>query len=114
MSSNRERPSVQRAKSILRGQSADIHEMKSLILQLKAEKAFGNARKLLQYACLRPELGQDQQLRTWCIQQHALCTYKDPNLSPESKFDRALTILKQLGDLRTTTDQCACAPIPGA
>lgn len=105
MSSNRESQPVQRVKSILRGQSADIKEIKPLVLQLKAEKAFGYARKLLQYACLQPELGQDQQLRTWCIHQHALCTYKDLDLSSESKFDRALTILKQLGDLRTTNDQ---------
>lgn len=105
MSSNRESQSVQRAKSILRGQSAEIKEINPLTIQLKAEKAFGYARKLLQYACLRPELGQDQQLRTWCIHQHALCTYKDWDLSPEIKFDRALTILKQLGDLRTTKDQ---------
>ena len=37
MSSNRESQSVQRAKSILRGQSAEIKEIKPLVLQLKAE-----------------------------------------------------------------------------
>jgi len=105
MNSKRESQAVQSAKSILRGQSADIKEIKPLVLQLKVETAFGYARKLLQYACLRPELGQQPILRTWCIQQHALCTYKDPDLSVESKFDRALTILEQLGDLRVTTDQ---------
>jgi hypothetical protein len=105
MSSKRESQSVQRAKAILRGQSADISECKPLVNQLKAEKAFGYARKLLQQACLRPELGQDQKLRTWRIQQQALCTYKDVDLSPEDKFDRALAILNRLGDVRTTTDQ---------
>jgi hypothetical protein len=105
MSSKRESQAVQRAKEIRRGQSVELREVKPLVAQLKAGKAFGDARKLLQHVCLLPELGQDQALRTWCIQQHALCTYKDPDLSPESKFDRALTILKQLGNLRTIQDQ---------
>lgn len=101
MSSTHESPQVSRAKDILRGASATLDELKQLVEHLKEEKAFGYARKLLQRACLHPELAQDQKLRTRLIQQHALCTYKDPDLPLESKFDRALTILEQLGDLQT-------------
>jgi len=105
MSSKRESNSVRRAKDILRGQSATLSELVSLADALKDEKAFGYARKILQRACLHPELAKQTKVHTRVIQQHALCTYKDPELPSEEKFDRALTILEQLGDLRTTTDQ---------
>ncbi len=105
MSSTRESDAVKQAKSILRGQSVELGKVKPLVNQLKDEKAFGYARKILQNTCLRPELGQQPPLRTWCIQQCALCTYKDPDLPAESKFDRALEILGQLGNLREITEQ---------
>lgn len=105
MSSKRESDRVNRAKDILRGQSAPLAELEQLARALQTEKSVGYARKILQLACLYPELSQHPALRARLIQQHALCTYKDPDLPFERKFDRALIILQQLGDLRTTTDQ---------
>lgn len=105
MSSKRESDSVRRAKDILRGQDASLSEPVTLANALKEEKAFGHARDLLQRACRHLELLQQSKLHIRLIQQHALCTYKDPELPADEKFDSALTILAQLGDLRTTTDQ---------
>jgi predicted acylesterase/phospholipase RssA len=105
MNSKRESNNVRRAKDILRGQSASLSELVKLADALKEEKAFGHARKILQRTCSHSELPQQSKLHTRLIQQHSLCTYKDPELPAEEKFDRALTILAQLGDLRTTTDQ---------
>src|SRR5262249_29248811 len=38
-------------------------------------------------------------------QQHALCTYKDPDLPDWDKFDRAIETLAQCEDLKSTTNQ---------
>ena len=105
MSSKHESGSVRRAKDILRGQNASLSELVTLANELKDERAFGHARKILQCACLYSELPQQPKVHTRLIQQQALCTYKDPELPAEEKFDRALKILAQLGDLRTTNDQ---------
>lgn len=105
MNSNRESDSVRRAKDILRGQSASLNDLKELAKALKEEKAFGHARNILRHACSHPELLPRSELHTHLIQQQALCTYKDPELPADEKFDPALTILAQLGDLRTTEDQ---------
>ncbi len=105
MSSTRESDAVKQAKDILRGQSVELAQIAPLVKQLKVEKVFDCARKILQNACLRPELGQQPLLRTWCFQQLALCTYKDSDLPAESKFDRALEILGQLGNLRDIKEQ---------
>lgn len=101
--SKRESDNVRRAKEILRssGKRVPLTDLAALAEGLKNEKAVGYARRILHRACLDPGLAQDPRLRTRLIQQHALCTYKDPDLPLQSKFDRALIILAQLGDLRT-------------
>lgn len=104
MSSKRESTQVTQAKEILRGRDATLDELKQLADDLKNEKAFEYARKILQQACSRPELAQHPK-RPRFIQQYALCTYKDPDLPPESKFDDALKILQQLGSLKTLEDR---------
>jgi predicted acylesterase/phospholipase RssA len=72
---------------------------------LKKEKAFGYARKLL--AMARESFGQetDPQLRLKFAQEHALCTYKDPDLPVSDRLDRALQILNGADDLAETKNQ---------
>jgi predicted acylesterase/phospholipase RssA len=94
------------ARRTLRGQSLEPREMLKLAKQLKAEKEFGLARRVLLRAQLEPSLGSDQKLRLEVYQQSALCTYKDPDLQADARLDRALEILNQsCEDINTTTDQ---------
>ncbi len=91
------------AEAILRGRAASASEMFQLAKQLKADKAFGHARKLLGRA--RKLQIDDAQLARKVRQQHALCTYKDPDLPVDNRLSLALEILGDGEDLRTTTDQ---------
>lgn len=76
----------------------------ALCTALKAEKQFGYARELL--AIVRRQPIDDAKLRRKLRQQHALCTYKDPELVTESALDDAIAILTSGDeDLRTTHDQ---------
>jgi predicted acylesterase/phospholipase RssA/MinD-like ATPase involved in chromosome partitioning or flagellar assembly len=96
---------VSDAKQILRGRQADPIEMLALAKKLKAETQFSYARRLLTRASTSETLGQDRQLRENIFQQLALCTYKDQDLPADERLDRALTILGQLDDFQTTTNQ---------
>ncbi len=101
-----ESPTVTLARNILRGQAAAPAELLSLARQLKEEKAFGLARRLLGRARKDPALNDDQELRLKIVQQHALCTYKDTELPADVGLDRAFEILQETGDdLRTTKNQ---------
>jgi predicted acylesterase/phospholipase RssA len=77
--------------------------MLSLANDLKKEKQFGYARKILGRA--RSANVADPKLRCKLRQQHALCTYKDPDLPAGSRFDLALEILQEFEDLSETRDQ---------
>ena len=101
----RDNPDVQRAVDILRGKQADPKEIRDLAELMKKQKQFGYARKLLFTAAQNPSINSDKKLATKIRQQRALCTYKDPDLPADSKFDRALEILGQCEDLNTTQDQ---------
>ena len=104
-----------RQKSDLAVQAEDIlrkkvprpndHEILKLTKGLKKEKAFGYARKLL--ALARESFGQetDAQLRLKFAQEHALCTYKDPDLPVSDRLDRALRILDGADALTETKNQ---------
>jgi predicted acylesterase/phospholipase RssA len=97
---------VRQAEAILRGESATPQKIFDLAMILKdEEREFGYARRLLGRARRDPGVNDFPQLRTKLRQQQALCTYKDPDLSDQAKFDRALQILADSEDLRTTTDQ---------
>jgi predicted acylesterase/phospholipase RssA len=96
---------VTRAKNILRGQKASPEEILALTKQLKGEKAFDYARRILARARSDPKLKNRAELAKKLAQQHALCTYKDPNLSAEIRFDDALEILWEVEELSTTRDQ---------
>ena len=101
-----ESENVRLAENILRGKAAAAHEIYQLAMDLSArERQFGYARRLLAIARRDPSVNEDSQFRTKLRQQHALCTYKDPDLAEEIRFDRAIQILSDCDDLPTTTDQ---------
>ena len=76
--SSRVRDSASGVRHILRCKSSlTFEELKSLVGQLKGEQAYGDARKLLQYARQRSRF---QDYSDWIAQQLALCTYKDQDL----------------------------------
>lgn len=101
-----ESKNVRVAENILRGKAATAHEIYELAMELSArERQFGYARRLLAIARRDPSVNEDAQFRTKLRQQHALCTYKDPDLQEEIRFDRAIQILADCDDLHTTTDQ---------
>jgi predicted acylesterase/phospholipase RssA len=66
-------------------------DLKELVKALKAVLHFGRARRLLRIA-------QDKYPgNTWIVQQLALCTYKDEELQPDTRFRQALQLLESLG-----------------
>jgi predicted acylesterase/phospholipase RssA len=93
---------VQRATEILRGANATPEEMSKIAEALKKIKKFGLARKLLARARVDPLPCENQEFVVKLGQQHALCTYKDPDLPADFRFDRAVEILKQVSNLETT------------
>src|SRR5882724_3089714 len=98
--------SVATAHDILRGQSVEPRELLELAKELKREKEFGLARRLLARARLEPSLNDDAALRLKVYQESALCTYKDPDLQADARLDRALDILRQsCEDINKTENQ---------
>ena len=88
----------------------DVVALFDLAMQLRAAYRFRYARQLLSLARRGPvppyppraldSAGFARVLR----QQHAHCTYKDPDLPTDVRLDRALAILGDGEDLETTTD----------
>lgn len=101
----RESASVKRAKDILRGTGGTPAELFELAKALLKENQVGYARRVLAFARVHRDIFEDEELRVKILQRLAVCTYKDPDLPIDSKFDRALGILRELGPLRTTTSQ---------
>jgi tetratricopeptide (TPR) repeat protein len=77
----------------------------ALVNELKNQKEMGFARRLLARARADDTLNPPAALRLWLGQQHALCTYKDPHLADDKKFDQALRILNEADDLLTSENQ---------
>jgi predicted acylesterase/phospholipase RssA len=100
-----EQPSaVQTARDILRGQAVTVPVLVDLAKQLKKEKQFEYARRLLARARSNPaDVPAD--LRIYLGQQQALCTYKDTHLPADQRFADALKILGEVEDLSSTTNQ---------
>jgi hypothetical protein len=104
---------VKKARDILRRkvqeekyQAPPPKELLALAKQLKNDREFGLARRLLGLARQDLAPGDDPALRLEIVQQHALCTYKDTELATDAKLDRAFEILQETGeDLSTTKDQ---------
>ena len=80
-------------------------EILGLVKQLKRGKAFGYAQRLLEQTreSLDPETDALQKLKL--AQEHALCTYKDPDLPVSDRLDRALRILEAADGLQETQNQ---------
>jgi hypothetical protein len=72
---------------------------------LKKVKAFGYARKLLVLARESLDQETDKHLKLKLAQEHALCTYKDPDLPVSDRLDRALRILDGADALRESKNQ---------
>ena len=102
-------PEIAEAEKILHAQAVDYQTAKGLAVRLKKKKLFGYARKLLSLA-RQKDIDIDERSSLWLAQQHALCTYKDPDLPCDERLERALTILEsylkaQQQSLTTTADQ---------
>lgn len=96
-----------RARSLLRGQSGVTpEELCGLAMQLKGEKRFGLARRILLKARKDPRINEDKKLLLKATQQLSLCTRKDPDLPADERLDLSFEILKETGeDLNETKDQ---------
>jgi len=101
-----------RAKAVLKGQFDSTEDIYRIALSLIRESAFGYARRLFaklrnsqaaEYE-LRISLGRDD-VKLILAQQHAFCTYKDPDLPADTKLDLALKILSEVEDLNETKNQ---------
>ncbi len=89
----------QQAKEIINGTIiVTTEEKEQMYRAMKKVQRFNLARKIL------TELIQTDPQSEEYIKQLALCTYKDPDLAQDIKFDKALKILQKLGDLREIRD----------
>jgi hypothetical protein len=103
MSSFQTRSSVREATDYLRGAALIPERARDLIKRLKKEDRFGWARRVAAKVS-EAKLGSAT-LRDWFAQQHALCTYKDPDLPTLMALDQALAIFRGSFDLAGTSDQ---------
>jgi predicted acylesterase/phospholipase RssA len=78
-------------------------ELLRIATELKGLRAFDKARRILSLA--RQQGIPDSRLRIKLAQQHALCTYKDPDLPAGERLREALDILGGVEDLQTTRNQ---------
>jgi predicted acylesterase/phospholipase RssA len=96
----------QRAENIIQGQAESPGEILRLVKALKNEQAFGLARRVLSRARRDWQVHDgDRALLLDLIQQHALCTYQDPDLPAHQRLDCALQILQAGEDLAKTRHQ---------
>lgn len=102
--------SIVRAQSIIAGERIESSELPDLVRKLKAERAFGLARRILEKHhteyCNRRIPTPDEALKRKLTHQLSLCTYKDPDLHPLEKLDRALVILQSLDELDLASENC--------
>jgi predicted acylesterase/phospholipase RssA len=97
------RCAVSAAMNYLKGAALTPDQVQDLVKRLKTEDRFGWARRVL--ARVRKAGGGDGELRIWFAQQHALCTYKDPDRPILRALDDALAILNAVFDLEGAVDQ---------
>ncbi len=100
MDENARRENINKAReladAILKGSEhipADFRALKDCIKWLKAGLAFGLGRKLLRRCRGR----YDPKQNVWVVQQLALCTYKDEDQLPDTRFTEALALLESVG-----------------
>jgi len=90
------------------GELPDLQQIKPLVADLKGELNFGKARELLEKA--RNRYPQE----VWIIQQLALCTYKDEELYPQHRLERALALLESIGLRNSTNTDAETLSLGGA
>ena len=105
VSTGRDRASnedVELARRVLAGADIPFDELISLTRRLKTARYFSYARQLFSRARRKQESAAR---RLFLAQQHALCTYKDPDLPYTERAERALEILGEVENLSDTTNQ---------
>lgn len=98
---------VSQAKLIIAGEHIETKDILSLVKDLQKQRKFGLARRVLEKTEKQydtPKAGETTQ-RKLC-QQRALCTYKDPDLNPLDRLDKALKVLKELDNLDIQSKSC--------
>jgi tetratricopeptide repeat protein len=75
---------------------AGVQELKRSVSLLKGRLEFSGARRLLESAKQR-QIAANTQDCQWIVQELALCTYKDEELHPSSRFAKALSLLEDIG-----------------
>lgn len=102
----RKKELIQSAWKTLRGSGGDPEKLLKDAKELADFSKFGLARRLLQRARKdRDQKIDNPDLSLKLRQQHALCTYKDPDLPRHLALDQALDILDHEGDLVHTVNQ---------
>jgi hypothetical protein len=101
--SERDSALIHDAKRWVRAPSASATELLAQAKQLKDAGHFDFACRLL--ALARKIRTNGGPLRHLLAQQHALCTYKNPDAPLIDRLDDALSILEEEINLRTTIDQ---------
>lgn len=94
---------VEEAKAALRRRGDSPADLLALAKRLRSADQFDFACRIL--ALAREAKTSDEALRAVLAQQHALCTYKNPDAPLTDRLDEAVAILSQEIDLRTTRDQ---------
>ena len=103
---NKDQQLIEEAWKILRKPGGDPQTLYEHAMELKKGSRFGLSRRLLERAREdRDRLIEDPAFSLLLRQQHALCTYKDPDLPRHVALDRALKILDHEGDLDRTENQ---------
>ncbi len=96
---------IAEAREILLGRAESFDGLLKLTGRLKAENAFGYARRILLLARRDPSFPQKPEaVRRKVLQQLALATYKDVDQPAEARLERALEILSGIGDLAKVSD----------
>lgn len=101
--------SISHAKRIIAGDEAiEREQILELINQLKAERAFGAARRVLEETRVQA-CGDDadERFKRRFMHQLSLCTFKDPDLNPHEKLDRSLEVLGALDELDLKSENCS-------
>lgn len=93
---------VEHARRVLGGMEMPFDDLIALAKRLKNARYFSYARQLFARSRRLPEAAAR---RVFLAQQHALCTYKDPDLPQVERADRALEILSEVDNLDETADQ---------
>ncbi len=93
---------------------ATTEELFQLAKRMKAKKAFGYARQMLERARLRTTSSTSPEFLETLIQQQALCTYKDADLPFNGRLDQALNILENCRHGLRQTDNPETLGLAGA